>query len=383
MSRRPRREKRRLLGFHNPSGNAAGFILPVFEANDMFVMQRRDHGDRVVNFASLEQADITADEIFLSNELIEVAVGDPALHAFQTDSNEVIVGSRLDVAEILRQRIAEFSDRKNLLGEIASFIGAGERQTQRIRHISSRTPARSGLRDLKRLGQRLRRRTTFDTSDLGPVLSEFAACLPGAIEDVTNLERRSAFDVLRDLTWAVEHNLEDIREAAQEQEIAANEGDLTELWIVAHRILDLRTDFYPTVLKNLKSKVLHTYFIHDDSQLKRLCEKIVDDLGEEYLEYISGVRISGGASELLFMTEFALWNPLEPDSIVGKTIIRNKDIRFIPLSRQHALSRARILWAVREKAKLARGMSVEMSAQSLFIHGVDLGAKYAARKNRV
>lgn len=380
MSRRSRREKRKLVGFYN-EGTSVGFILPLFEAGRAFAMQRRDEEDRVREFVSLEHADIEPDEVFHSDQSIEVTVGDPALHAFQAGKNDVIVGSRADVAETLRRRIADFSECRNLLMEIASFIGTAEQQ--RTRRVSSRHDARKGLSELRKFRRRLKQRTTVRTHDAAPLLSEFTDYLPSAIDDVLRTQRRSMIDVLLDMTWAVEHNIQDIQELAYEQETAGVEGDLRELWIVARHILDLRKDFYPAVRKNLLSEVHHTYFIPDTLQFKKLSDKIEDDIGKDYLEYISGVHVSGSHSEFIFMNEFALWNPEDKETIGGKALVRGSEIRFIRLGRQQALSLSGILRSIKNQALVAKGKIVELGTLSIHAKVITADYQHGRAKKRV
>lgn len=169
------------------------------------------------------------------------------------------------------------------------------------------------LKELRSLEKKLARLVAEDVSDeaLSKIFRELSQVLPGAISDIVKRQRRSQIDVLQDMIWAVKNNVMRQREFMEKQ-VSVGKEYVKEIWVNAWEILDLRGNFFGvTTRRNLRDGVRYCYFVRDEKQFERLIEKVRKDpnLGKEHERLLSCISISGENTDLLYIFDFALWNP--------------------------------------------------------------------------
>jgi len=183
------------------------------------------------------------------------------------------------------------------------------------------------------------------------LLNQFNTLLPGAINDIVQVQRRSRIDVLSDASWSIRNNVLELKELIEDQGTASDKG-LRELWVSARRIFDLNPEFYTkTVRKNLLDKVQHCYFVKDVSQFSQLYHKVGKDkkLGREHLDYLSCITISGDYADLFFLFDYALRNPSE-FSNEGKFVYWDLNRpRFYPFMGRRAEIATKVLDSIKKK----------------------------------
>jgi len=210
--------------------------------------------------------------------------------------------------------------------------------------------------------------------DFPKLLSGFISILPGAISDASMRQRRSIIDIIRDLSWSLEHNVILFQELIDEQAVASKKG-LNELWINAAKILDLNASFYnKTLRRNLLDRVNHCYFLSDTTQFEKLHDKVKKDvkLGNEHLDRLSCIKVKGNAAKALYITDFALRNPrgLRTD---GRVLLRiGRSSLFASISGERLVRATDLLTGIKDAVVASKNgkMNFDSISASLIKKGV-------------
>jgi len=353
---------------YRPIEDVPGFLLPLCNAGPPWLVQVANEMDIITAFES-----VTFDEddeiITLPDEQqTQVQLGGIAIFTFAL-GNEIFVGTRDALVEVLKPRLPRLAAYPDLLFEVAQFVTETEQRLfapkQAISGTKSKSPTntkrKGGSNEIKRLMRRLQpipgreqRRRNFSKD-----LQTFIENIPSAIEEEAKVSHRTQSDILGDMCWALGHDTQDLRQLIEEQISVANSGNLKEIWIANKAPLDFIPEFFVSTQQMLRDHVSIRYFLQDDQIVVELANKIARDrkLGPQYLAQVSACILQGDTSDGLLAHAYALENPSSADcegriylgdpSLILRSGTKPRDVkmlgRFTRIEKRQALSYAALL----------------------------------------
>ena len=108
-----------LYGYINPLGDRPGFLIPIFYDTNHTLIQVINDDDTIADYVKYDNP--RGLQLFKDNFQIKKSIGDKALYIFLFDNNDIRVGDKLQLSNLILNRSSEFLHTPFLLLEIGNF----------------------------------------------------------------------------------------------------------------------------------------------------------------------------------------------------------------------------------------------------------------------